>query len=150
MELIGQGGECHVWKTDDGSIFKEYQTKIDAKDAQNWQMELSYYNLAPDVYSRVTRIKTPDGLSGWGYYTEEAETFTEEEIELDCENITNPEIEEERLDVDYRLLMFTGFEYTDFHLGNYGYVERDGKKVMVIIDTTNRSFCDGVEPEAIV
>ena len=68
MKLIGKGGECKVWRTEDG-IFKEYQTKSEAEGAYYWQWELSRWNLAPEVYTRVKRIRINgragiDGVSG--------------------------------------------------------------------------------------
>lgn len=148
MEIIGQGGECYVWRTNDG-IFKEYHSKSEAKEAFYWQSELARHDLAPEVYSRVKRIRInreyENELSGWGYYTEEAETFSEEEIDLYNENyISKPETD----DVDNMVMALFNVEYTDFHLANYGYVQRNGRKVLVILDTTGRSFEPLEEMEA--
>jgi hypothetical protein len=143
MELIGWGGECNVYLTEKGA-FKEYNTKADAKSAREMQIELSYYDLAPEVYSAVKKIRKLDGRwSGWGYYCEEAECFSEvyREAYLDGE-IENMAFEYEKDSIDYRLMGYLGLEYSDFHIGNYGYIERDGDKLLVIVDTGVNSFID--------
>lgn len=149
MEVIGMGGECTVWKNSKG-VFKEYHTRQDADDAQKWQFELSVYDLAPEVYSRVCRVRMKNGkLTGWGYYTEEAECFSSEQMDLWYgDEIPEPEpedIEFDRMAVDENLMINLGFEYVDFHLGNYGYVYRNGVRKMVIVDTGKRGFIEITE-----
>lgn len=148
MEMIGKGGECKVWKTADG-IFKEYETKSEAEGAYYWQWELSRWNLAPEVYTRVKRIRINGELSGWGYYTEQALTFTDHEVELYLDDLYDYDIDAEIDEVNARVEDLFGHEYTDFHMQNYGYVEREGEPVLVIIDTTMRSFCDITEMETV-
>lgn len=146
MEIIGKGGECTVWKTQDG-IFKEYETRSEAEGAYYWQLELSRWNLAPEVYTRVKRIRIDGELSGWGYYTEQALTFTDDEVELYLDDLYDYDIDAEIDEVNARVEDLFEHEYTDFHMQNYGYIERDGKIVLVIIDTTMRSFCNITEME---
>lgn len=148
MELIGQGGECYVWRTKDG-IFKEYQTKSEAEGAYYWQWELSRWNLAPEVYTRVKRIRIDGELSGWGYYTEQALTFTDDEVELYLDDLYHDDIDAEIDEINARVEDLFEHEYTDFHIQNYGYIERNGELVLVIIDTTLRSFCDLAEMEVV-
>jgi hypothetical protein len=59
------------------------------------------------------------------------------------------ELEYEREEVDDKLWAVLGWEYTDFHIGNYGYVTRGNRKVLVIVDTTIRSFDFNDEEEAV-
>lgn len=140
MELIGWGGECTVYLTEKG-VFKEYDSKPDAKSARDMQIKLSYYDLAPEVYSAVKKIREVDGRwSGWGYYCEEAECFDEDTVDMWSDGDTEEELEYEREEVDDKLWAILGWEYTDFHIGNYGYVTRGDTKVLVIVDTTVRSF----------
>jgi hypothetical protein len=140
MKLIGWGGECNVYLTEK-NVFKEYDSKADAKSAREMQIELSYYDLAPEVYSVVKKIKKIDGRwSGWGYYSEQAECFDEDTIDRYFDDMLEQELEYEREEVDNKLWAALGWEYTDFHIGNYGYVTRGDTKVLVIVDTTVRSF----------
>ena len=140
MKLIGWGGECNVYLTEKG-VFKEYDGKPDAKSARDTQIKLSYYDLAPEVYSAVKKIRKLDGRwSGWGYYCEEAKCFDEDTMDRFYDDMLEVELEYEREEVDDKLWAFLGWEYTDFHIGNYGYVTRGNRKVLVIVDTTIRSF----------
>ena len=75
MQTIGSGSECIVFKTDKG-ILKCYNTKSDAQGACDIQQQLSYFDLAPEVYTNPRRHKLEHGTF-WGYYSEEAELLPE-------------------------------------------------------------------------
>jgi hypothetical protein len=137
----GCASSFHKLKGQRGRGFKIFNSKEDAEIARNNQSELSQYNLAPYVYSQVGRVRRGDkSLSGWGFITEIAELICcpgngckccdRESIMYDYENeidnlIGNME--------DY------GFYFGDSHAGNVGFVNRDGQRIMVCIDTGDES-----------
>ncbi len=115
--------------------FKEFESKKKANEAHDNQDLLSYHDLAPKVLSNVMKIDVWDERdrkyrrSGWGYITEIAETVTDEDI-----------IDYEREDLLDSMENFCDLKFYDCHPGNYGYVKRKGKKILVCIDTGNDSF----------
>jgi len=117
--------------------FKTFNSKQDAVIAHLNQSELAEHSLAPYVYSDVCRVRHADGkLSKWGFMTEMAET-----IKRDLDNY----YEQEEMYGDEILSLVNdcrevGFSFGDHHLGNVGYVVRDGYKIMVVIDTGDESI----------
>lgn len=145
MQTIGSGSECVVLKTDKG-ILKCYNSKSDAQGACELQQKLSYFDLAPEVYTNARRHKVDD-TTLWGYYSEEAELLPEcecDEVIIDecwsCESTR-----EAREDIIEAIQYWTGLEYVDFHVGNFGFVNRDGKRIMVCIDTGVKGFVEQTE-----
>lgn len=116
--------------------FKEFESKKKANEAHNNQGLLSYHDLAPKVLSNVMKIDVLDEddrkyrRSGWGYITEVAETVSDEDtVDYD-----------EREDLINSIENFCDLKFYDCHPGNYGYVKRKGKRILVCIDTGNDSF----------
>ena len=137
FDLVDSGSECALYRTKMG-LFKEYCSKSDAIEAHNIQSELSRLHLAPDVYSRVCRVRMPCGnLSYYGFYTEEAEPLACGcDHDCDCSIKTS----EDRLEVCEMVEYWTDWEFTDFHLGNFGYITREDQKFLVIIDCGHKGF----------
>ena len=140
FDLVDSGSECVLYRTKMG-LFKEYCSKSDATEAHNIQTELSSLYLAPDVYSRVCRVRMPEGnLSGYGFYTEEAELLEDCECDDDCDCTTNTW--EARHAVCEMVQYWTGWEFTDWHQGNFGYITREDQKFLVIVDCGHRGFIE--------
>jgi hypothetical protein len=146
MQTIGSGSECTVFKTEKG-ILKCYNSKSDAQQACELQQKLSYFDLAPEVYTNARRHKVDDATL-WGYYSEEAELLPECECEGDIKCYSCEQTEDAREEVIVAIEYWTGLEYVDFHLGNFGFVIRDGRRAMVCIDTGVKGFIDTIEQEA--
>jgi hypothetical protein len=120
-------------------LFKEYCSKYDAVEAHHIQSELASMNLAPEVYSRVCRFRTPEGkLSDYGFYTEEAEPLEKCDCGYYC--YCSMKTERTRLALCGMVEYWTGWEFVDFHEGNFGYIERDGLKLLAIIDCGHMGF----------
>jgi len=138
FDEVGCGSDCTVYRTKMG-LFKEYYSKSDATEAHNIQSELASMNLAPEVYSRVCRVRMPEGkLSDYGFYTEEAEPLELCDCDYDCS--CSMKTERPRLALCETVEYWTGWEYVDFHQGNFGYIERDGLKLLAIIDCGHKGF----------
>ena len=144
MQTIGSGSECIVFKTKRG-ILKCYETKSDAQSACTLQQNLSYFDLAPEVYTNARRHKIEGNEWLWGYYSEEAELL--EECSCDeyygCD--TCEDTKQERVQVCDAIEYWCGLEYTDYHPGNFGYVWRDQRWKMVCIDTGVKGFVEITE-----
>ena len=138
FDEVGCGSDCTVYRTKMG-LFKEYYSKSEAIEAHNIQSELASMNLAPEVYSRVCRVRMPEGkLSDYGFYTEEAELLELCDCDYDCS--CSMKTERPRLALCETVEYWTGWEYVDFHQGNFGYIERDGLKLLAIIDCGHKGF----------
>jgi hypothetical protein len=137
FEIVNGGSECTLFRTKNG-LFKEYCTKSHAVEAHNIQTELSSIHLAPDVYSRVCRVRMPEGnLSNYGFYTEEAEPLACG-CDHDCDCSMNTW--EARLTICEMVQYWTGWEFTDFHQGNFGFITREDQKFLVIVDCGHKGF----------
>ena len=145
MQTIGFGSECSVFKTEKG-ILKCYSSKSDAQSACELQQKLSYFDLAPEVYTNAKRHKVDD-TTLWGYYSEEAELLPECECDGDIACDGCDETAYARAQVIEAIQYWTGLEYVDFHLGNFGFVIRDGRRVMVCIDTGVKGFVEHEQEE---
>ena len=143
MQTIGCGSECTVFKTNRG-ILKCYSSKSDAQSACTLQQQLSYFDLAPEVYTNARRHKVDD-TTLWGYYSEEAELLPECECDEYFKCDSCDESAETREQVIEAIQYWTGLEYVDFHAGNFGFIMRDGKRVMVCIDTGVKGFVEHEE-----
>lgn len=121
--------------------FKEYDSKWKADVAHNSQTVLAEHNLAPRVYSEVGKIrKRGKKLSHWGYITELADLPCCAGNDCDC--CDRYSLEEELFDEIDTLcgdMLDVNFEFHDNHIGNVGYVERDGERILVCIDTGDES-----------
>lgn len=145
------GAYTSVYKTN-GIMFKEFGNKDDASYAYMMQRDLAEYNLAPKVHSRVRRIRVEDvvndnqyTISGYGYYTEIAKLLTTHDPLCECslcENIWNCErVYKEVEELCDNIKNVTGEFFVDCHIGNVGYIVRNGVKLLVCIDTGHQSFC---------
>ena len=158
------GGSRNSFYTIEGSKygFKSFPNKDLARFAHSVQDELSKSNLAPFVYSQVGRIRIPeytysqgekvkthDILSDWGYLTEIAKPYecaNYGDVDYECSdggcyyagNCKNYDKICTLLDAASDL----GIEYSDGHNGNLGWVIRNRKKTLVIIDLGRESIAD--------
>ncbi len=118
--------------------FKTFTCIDDAEIAHLNQTELAEHDLAPQVYSPVCRVRNHDGsLSHWGFITEMAETIKRpKNVDYyDCEDEYREELDELIDECDH-----VGYCFGDCHLGNVGYIVRNGYKKMVVIDTGDESI----------
>jgi hypothetical protein len=157
------GGSRNSFYTIEGSKygFKSFPNKDLARFAHSVQDRLSKSNLAPFVYSQVGRIRIPeyistkegpvkthDILSNWGYLTEiakyyECANYGDEDYECDehcyyegnCKNY-------DKICNLFNAVSDLGVEYSDGHNGNLGWVIRNRKKTLVIIDLGRESIGD--------
>jgi len=128
------GGYCTLFKLlNEPSLgFKEFISRSRANYARKIQLRLSRLNLAPKVHSKVCKIGYegffPGKKCGWGYVTELAKTGKK--------NIRLSKIQE-LVDTIYDR---TKLKFWDCHLANLGYIIREGKKVLVCIDTGKETW----------
>jgi hypothetical protein len=125
--------------------FKEFETEEDAQYAHYVQNKLSYHNLAPKVLSDIGKIRFRHDmqLSGWGYITEIAEVIGCGGNDCscgECEDIFDSMSRQRNRLVNK--IYDLGLEFMDDHVGNVGYVKRNGKKVLVCIDCGQESVYD--------
>jgi hypothetical protein len=137
----GCASSFHKLKGQRGRGFKIFGSKEDAVIAHINQSKLSAYNLAPYVYSQVGRVRQSDkSLTGWGFITEIAELICCPGNSCKCCDRTSIMYDYEN-EVDNLVdnMQDCGFEFGDNHPGNVGFVNRDGNRVMVCIDTGDES-----------
>ena len=124
--------------------FKTFENYESAIVAHYNQTKLAEHNLAPYVHSEVGRVRIGKGkkLSKWGYVTEIAETLGCGGNTCTCGECDHEELECEFGDAIEELtaeMEDLGFYFGDNHMGNVGYVYRDGFPVLVCIDTGDES-----------
>jgi hypothetical protein len=140
--------------------FKSFPNKELADFAHSVQNALSAENLAPKVYSPVSKIRIPNYitvsrngklstrtemvLSEWGYLTEIAKLYAcDEDCYGDCcgDCAWNNCCKNHQSILDLLAdISDMGLHYTDCHEGNLGWVTRRGKKVLVVIDVGRESI----------
>lgn len=125
--------------------FKEFETEEDAQYAHYVQSKLAYHNLAPKVLSDIGKIRFRHDmvLSNWGYITEIAEMIGcgGNVCECgECEDIFDS-IPRQRTRLVNKIEAL-GLEFMDAHVGNVGFVNRKGRKVLVCIDCGKESVYD--------
>jgi hypothetical protein len=137
--------------------FKSFPNKSLAEFAHSIQSHLSPY-AAPKVYSPVCKIRIPnyfvDGmennkikyrtemvLSDWGYLTEIAKQYVcyDNDCDGDCAHCGLCSHYDEIGDL-LNGMWECGVEYTDCHEGNFGWVKRGKKKILVAIDFGRESI----------
>lgn len=134
-----EGGYCQVYPIKDKSnwVFKEFKNKRKAQESYKYQKILSKFDLAPQIYSKITKLQfaeddgwKPDEPSDWGYITELAKTYE-----------ANTKIKPASIqDLVNKIYDKTGLKFWDCHWYNVGIVQRfDGPK-LVCIDTGKESF----------
>lgn len=133
-----EGGSSEFYNVENNPDlgFKQFKNKKWAIDAYNRQKRLSRFDLAPKIYTGVTRLKTSwYSASGWGFVTERAVVVNDHIMSKRLKQIQNlvNEIYEK-----------TGWKFWDCHYYNIGYVKRSKKNKLVCIDTGKESFTSEV------
>ena len=140
-KFSGNGSRSEFYKLHQrGKGFKTFRSYEDAEYARDIQRELSEWDLAPRVYSEVGRIRIGERLSAWGYITEVAKVITVHGMSCNCyrcDNLGNEH--EEEIGELQNSIERAGYYFGDAHVGNVGYITRNGKKIMVCIDTGEES-----------
>jgi len=139
------GSRSQFYIIDEQRGFKDFETEEDAQYAHYVQSKLAYHNLAPRVLSDIGKIRYRHDmeLSGWGYITEIAEMIGCGGNDCDCgdcEDIFHSMYKQVNRLV--HKIAKLDMEFMDAHVGNLGYVKRNGKKVLVCIDCGQESMYD--------
>ncbi|MFM9151735.1 MAG: hypothetical protein ACKOPU_05620 [Candidatus Planktophila sp.] len=150
MAIVGDYNSCGsrsaFYIIDEGRGFKEFDDKESAEYAHGVQSKLSQYNLAPKVLSDIGKIRYRDNLelSRWGYISEMAEIIGCGGNECSCGDCDDdlPYQNQNKIDKLIRKIDDLGLEFMDAHIGNVGYIRRNGKKVLVCIDCGEESVYD--------
>ena len=149
MAIVGKyenaGSTSAFYVIDNKRGFKEFCDKYEAEYAHSVQSKLEDWNMAPYVFSQVGKIRQSNGeLSGWGYITEIAQTIGCGGNSCSCGEC------EDSLEFSYDTqinklslrMEEVGVSFMDSHIGNVGFVQRKGRKVLVCIDFGSESVCD--------
>lgn len=141
------GSRSTFYVIDNERGFKDFESKEDAEYAHDVQSRLSAFNLAPRVLSDIGKIRhrTDLELSGWGYITEIAEMLGcggNDCVCGECDKILESKSKYIQLHKLIGKIEYLGMEFIDAHIGNVGYVKRNGKKVLVCIDCGRESVYD--------
>ena len=139
------GSRSTFYVIDSERGFKDFESKEDAEYAHYVQSKLSAFNLAPRVLSDIGKIRHRDSLelSNWGYITEIAEMIGCGGNDCECGECED--ISDDKSKQIYKLcnkIYDLGLEFMDAHIGNVGYIKRNGKKVLVCIDCGRESVYD--------
>ena len=139
---IGKGSRSAFYKVTQRKGLKTFYSKKSATYAHTAQYTLSEYNLAPKIYGGIKKLRAKNsGNIRWGYYTELAKTIACNLNECTCgkcEDVENAMIDEITDLVNE--IEECGYYFSDSHIGNIGYVRREGKSVLVCIDTGEESL----------
>lgn len=140
------GSRSTFYVIDNERGFKDFESKEDAEYAHYVQSKLATYNLAPRVLSDIGKIRHRDSLelSGWGYITEIAEMIGCGGNDCCCGECDGdlPFIYKNKIGKLIGKIEKLDMEFMDAHIGNVGYVKRNGKKVLVCIDCGQESVYD--------
>lgn len=120
--------------------FKDFGSKDEAIESMENQRMLAVCDLAPRVYGKVRKIDWIDDegvkhRSGWGFVTEIAKTVDDDDYT--CDDDTFRDSVDNLTD---NIEMELGMSFGDCHSRNVGWVKRNGKEIMVCIDTGKESF----------
>jgi hypothetical protein len=143
--LIDEGGSSEFYLINKDLGFKQFRNKNTALAAYKRQKLLSKFDLAPKVIGVVRKIPikfktswSEDFLakeltmkSNWGYITEMAKVVSESVMSKKLKQLQN-------LVDDIKAK--TNLKFWDCHYFNVGYVNRNGCKKLVCIDTGPESF----------
>jgi len=146
------GSRSSFYVIDDERGFKDFDDYDAAVYAHNIQSMLAAHNLAPKVLSDIGKIRYRDDLelSGWGYITEIAETIGCGGNECkcgECDEDGMSEVYTSRIEKLCNKIYDLGLEFMDAHIGNVGYVVRNGKRKLVCIDCGRESVYNDEEDE---
>jgi hypothetical protein len=137
--------------------FKSFPNKSLAAFSHSVQSDLSTKDFAPKVLSPICKIRVPHYfmgpnyktitkmvLSDWGYLTEIAKPYRCDSDDCcgDCVGDTECVHSEEINDLLDAVNYHFNIEYSDCHTDNLGYLKRDGKNVLVLIDLGRESVGD--------
>jgi hypothetical protein len=129
------GSRSMFYIIDNKRGFKTFDTYEDAEYAHNVQCELAKHNLAPLVYSDVVR-RIVDKHKSWGFETEIAEMLGCGGNDCDCGKCEDIwESKSRSINNLCKKMEEIGFHFADNHVGNIGYVKRNGRRKLVCIDT---------------
>jgi hypothetical protein len=150
MTIVGkyenQGSMSAFYVIDNKRGFKEFCGKYEAEYAHSVQSKLENYNMAPYVLSQVGKIRKSNGdLSDWGYITEIAQTIGCGGNECscgECDDDLQFMYDNKICKLAHEMMYMLGVEFMDSHIGNVGFVRRNGKKVLVCIDFGTESVYD--------
>jgi hypothetical protein len=149
MTIVGQyenaGSMSAFYVIDNKRGFKEFSGQYEAEYAHSVQSKLEDYNMAPYVLSQVGKIRKSNGdLSDWGYITEIAQTIGCGGNECSCGECDDLQFmyDKKICKLAHKMMYTAGVEFMDSHIGNVGFVRRNGKKVLVCIDFGTESVCD--------
>jgi hypothetical protein len=150
MTIVGQyeneGSMSAFYVIDNKRGFKEFSGKYEAEYAHAVQSKLETYDMAPYVLSQVGKIRMSNGdLSEWGYITEIAKTIGCGGNSCscgECDDTLEYSYDRQICKLAHEMMYTAGVEFTDCHIGNVGFVRRNGKRVMVCIDFGSESVCD--------
>lgn len=146
------GSRSSFYVIDDERGFKDFEGYDEAEYAHNVQSMLAAYDLAPKVLSDIGKIRYRDDfeLSGWGYITEIAETIGCGGNECscgECDYEGMAEVYNSCIEKLCKKIYVLGLEFMDAHIGNVGYVVRNGKRKLVCIDCGQESVYHDEEDE---
>lgn len=139
-DWFDEGGSCQFYpiKNEKNLGFKEFGSKQKAVYAYKIQRKLSRYDLAPKLFTTITKLGfakdcngwTPE-VSDWGFVTEIAKP-----VKFSTKN--------DKLRLIQRLVedIFekTKLKFWDCHFDNIGLVKRKNRNKLVCIDTGKESF----------
>lgn len=150
MSIVAEYGNCGsrsaFYVIDNERGFKDFESQEDAEYAHYVQSKLATLNLAPKVLSDVGKIRYRHDmtLSPWGYITEIAETIGCGGNSCSCGDCEGDLtfMYSDKIARLVRKIEKLDMEFMDAHIGNVGYVKRNGKKVLVCIDCGSESVYD--------
>lgn len=142
-KYVEEGSRSAFYRIGKGRGFKEFSTYWDAEYSHCLQTRAAKAGLAPAVYSQVGKIKlTGYGYNGsgekqsdWGYITQIAKPIS---CGGNCGCYKCNEMEDKydsdtQLIVD-RLEQECNICYNDNHIGNFGFIRKNGFYHLVCID----------------
>lgn len=131
-----EGGYCQLYPIKDNPSlgFKEFLSKNKALKAHALQKKLSKFDLAPKVFSNISKLEMVDDqdqdftlVSDWGYVTELAKTQNKFALK-DIQQLVG------------QIYKKTNLKFWDCHYHNLGWISRGHSKKLVCIDTGTESF----------
>ena len=140
-KYIEEGSRSAFYRIGKGRGFKEFSDYWDAVYSHGLQTRAAKAGLAPAVYSQVGKIKLtcynacPKNQSDWGYITQIAKT-------LGCGGNCGCDKCEEMEDKyysDMELVVICLEEecnicYEDIHVGNFGFIRKNGSYRLACVD----------------